>query len=120
MKVLLNRDNGLQELAQSPLMLNIMVPTYQGIVIEEGFVVTTAEESKSSYSTIILTECLPIVGYLHITELRLKWILKVEANELYLKRITPDSKQCNGSLLFGLADCWAVLWADWWGEFWAV
>jgi eukaryotic-like serine/threonine-protein kinase len=45
LKALLERDYALQELAQSPLMLNIMVLTYLGIEIEEGLVETvTAKE----------------------------------------------------------------------------
>ncbi len=54
LKSLLGRDNALQELAQSPLMLNIMVLAYQGVEIEEGFeTVTTKERMKKLFDDYI-------------------------------------------------------------------
>jgi eukaryotic-like serine/threonine-protein kinase len=44
LKALLEQDTALQELAQSPLMLNIMVLAYQGFEIEEGLEPVTAKE----------------------------------------------------------------------------
>jgi eukaryotic-like serine/threonine-protein kinase len=54
LKALLERDIALQELAQSPLMLNIMVLAYQGVEIEEGFeMVTTKERMKKIFDDYI-------------------------------------------------------------------